>query len=70
MKRQLGVGWQLWRLIIVQEIMKDLKNSCGGNGCNIRIILPHDGGGTDVYPRMHERMHGIISLQKVVAKAA
>lgn len=50
--------------------MKDLKNSCGGNGCNIRIILPHDGGGTDVYPRMHERMHGIISLQKVVAKAA
>lgn len=42
--------------------MKNVRNSCSGRGCSVRIILPNDGKSGEVFSKMHGRRNAIQAL--------
>ena len=45
-----------------------MKNSCGSEGCRVRIILPHDSRSTDVRSRGNERGNDTRKIQRISSK--
>ena len=43
--------------------MKEIKNSCNGRGCSVRIVLPNDSKPVVVYSKMFRKRNDI---QKVL----